>query len=129
MKRLTVFFLLSMFLCSTTELSHLLKVPLLFTHYYSHKEENKDLTFSDFWALHYVGENASIPHDDQDMKLPFKMHDHCALQLNVLFMPASTYALVDKKFAPIRLKHSSYLKGTSLTSSYLANIWQPPRAC
>lgn len=129
MKRLTVLFLLSAFLFSTTELSHLLKIPLLFTHFYTHKEQDKNLTFSGFLALHYITESASVPHDDQDMKLPFKMHDSCAAQLQVLFMPVSSPNLLAKKFRQIRLKHNAYLQDVSITSSYLASIWQPPKSC
>lgn len=129
MKRLIVFFVLTLFLCSTTELGHFLKLPLIVTHYYSHKELNKALTFSEFWAIHYVGENASIPHDDQDMKLPFKSHDTCTVQLNAMFLPPTSYVLVHKKFSQIAHKQQRHLNDRSITSSYLASIWQPPKSC
>lgn len=129
MKRLTVLFLLSAFLFSTTEFSHLLKIPLLFSHFYTHKEQDKSLTFSGFLALHYTSESAAVPHDDQDMKLPFKMHDSCTTQVQVLFVSFSTPHLLNRKFQQIRLKHNAYLKDVSITSSYLASIWQPPKSC
>ncbi len=129
MKRLVVLFMLSTFLLSTTEFSHVLKIPLLFTHFNSHKELDKDLTFSGFLALHYLTERASIPHDDQDMKLPFKMHDSCSFQLQILYMPVSAPYLSIKKIYQIRKKHSVYLNDLSITSSYLASIWQPPKFC
>lgn len=71
-----VFFLL--YLISTTEVSQLLKLPLILQHYHEHQAINKNISFLAFLDMHYMH---GSPHDDdydRDMQLPFKKADHHA---------------------------------------------------
>ncbi|MGL6021579.1 MAG: hypothetical protein ACRC0A_00515, partial [Chitinophagaceae bacterium] len=46
------------------------KLPFLFTHYYEHKEINKNLNFIDFLKIHYVS-NLKV-----DPQLPFHIEQY-----------------------------------------------------
>src|SRR3954462_3822335 len=61
--------LLLAYLVSSTEVHELLRLPLLVKHYQEHKQQVADITFWEFLVMHY---ETDVPHDDQDMRLPFK---------------------------------------------------------
>lgn len=127
MKKFFAISFLFLYLFSTTELHQLLKVPLLIEHFVEHKEDNSHLTLWQFLHLHYAMGNVKDADYDKDMKLPFKTPDnHVAFFINV-YLP--THRVVVK--SPIQVIEKKYFKPKEnfLPSSFLANIWQPPRIC
>lgn len=108
-----------------TELSQLLKVPVLIEHFVKHKAENPKLSFIGFLSMHYFNGN---PHDqdyDQDMRLPFKSHNTC---INILSLSSPLQSDLDFKIIlypeEIKLRFPSEI---DYASQCMQSIWQPPK--
>lgn len=123
------FFAISFFfiyLFSTTELHQLLKLPMLFEHYTEHLEENKQITLWQFFYIHYAMDHGKDADHGKDMKLPFKSHDNCVTGISNVYVPLFQNNSI--------LKPSQFLekktfknKDHFLLTSFLSNIWQPPK--
>jgi len=126
LKKIVAISLLSLYLFSTTELSQLLKTPVLIQHFVEHREENKHLTLWQFLYLHYATSHGEDADHHKDMQLPFKTHHNCIAAFQNVVIPASNTIhnpVVDLKK---RLLHPD---DQFISSSSLSNIWQPPRFC
>ena len=64
---------------------------------------------------------------DKDMKLPFKMHDNYASPFINVYLPSEKVTIL--KQVPFLEKKNFEIKDEILLSSFLSNIWQPPRIC
>lgn len=106
----------------------LAKISDLISHYQEHAAENTDISFVDFWNLHY-GENATN-HHNQDIpchnKLPFKNHHHTnvtfiaeGVDLPRFILPIYTHFIGKKYLFPIYNDIES--------DQRLSDIWQPPK--
>ncbi len=123
-KKVITIGLVSIYLFSTTELGQLLKIPLLFTHYFEHKASS-NLSFPKFLEIHYTKTGLRYADDAKDMKLPFKTHQNYSNYTSI-FIPQFLLAL-DKPFA-ISLKKINFLSFQQmLVCFYQKNIWQPPK--
>lgn len=101
---------------------------MLVNHFNEHKEQDKNLTLLGFLAIHYAHGDVKDADYDKDMKLPFKTHDGCTVQINVT-VPPSSILLATKKITATS-KHKIYIHtDVSITSAYLSAIWQPPKFC
>jgi hypothetical protein len=112
---------------STTELYQLLKIPLLIQHFIEHREENKNITLTQFLYIHYGTGDVKDSDYDKDMKLPFKTHDNCVTAISNVYLPSAKVSIQKPiQFLP---KKSFIKKDHSLLTSHLSNIWQPPKFC
>lgn len=109
---------------STTELSQLLKLPVLVEHYKEHKAKDSDLTFWDFMCLHY---NQEFAHDNTDNKLPFKSHSSC-VSMPVIAFSTPQFTLNLEKPIFFEPKILSVFHNIIFKSLVVSTIWQPPRA-
>lgn len=123
-------FFLSAYLISTTELSQLLKFPVLVEHYVEHKEKNPEISIVDFLVLHYNNHLENHPHDDdydQDQKLPFIVHTDI---LSFCFVYAPSLSFDIKVMFPVNQKSKVLsFDDTFSDNNFLSSIWQPPRFC
>lgn len=64
---------------------------------------------------------------EKDMKLPFKSHDNCVTTISNVYLP-SIRVSIEK---PIRFLEKKNIETSDqfVLTSFLSNIWQPPRAC
>ena len=127
MKKTISILLLAIYLFSATQLSELLKLPLLVEHYMEHKQENKDLSFIGFLEIHYAQGSPKDADYDKDMKLPFKTIANSSFTSIYLFTPTP-----DKQNLIICLKNNKeHFSDYSFTfsSAFLSSIWQPPKSC
>ncbi len=114
-------------LFTATELYQLVKLPLLIEHYLEHKEQKSDLSFWTFLKVHYA-DNIVIDEDhSQDMKLPFKSDDGC-INISLTAVIASPLSDLTLKLYFSETKTFFPYKESFLPSSFLSNIWQPPKA-
>lgn len=58
-------------------------------HYVDHQQRNGTLTFSEFLAMHYWGNDINDADDEKDKQLPFKNIDHHISHL--VFIPNRVY--------------------------------------
>jgi hypothetical protein len=118
--------LLSLYLLCGTEFRELGKLGAFVTHYFEHKENNKDLTLIEFIEIHYSQSNSKYNDYDKDMKLPFKSHNcssHQAAESS--YLSSINYYIQEPIFIIESLRISR--ENAYLPSSYLSDIWQPPR--
>jgi hypothetical protein len=112
--------LLAVYLIASTEFHQVLRLPLLVKHYSEHSAQ-VDMTFWEFLVMHY---ETDVPHDDTDMKLPFKDCHH-STTISFTALPSQNIALT----LPTLIKSESVhvFNHSHFHSSYLDEIFQPPR--
>ena len=126
MKKLLGVFLLLMYLFSATETHQLLKLPVLLSHFQEHSQQEKDFSFLDFLAMHYV--NGNFPDDDfeKDMELPFKSEHH-----HMVDIPVAN--IIDLQYFQLNIPPPTFIESTFGSLNELAistphsSIWQPPK--
>lgn len=118
--------MLSFYIISGTEIQEVMKMPVLFQHYFEHKDLDESITFWAYLTHHY----SDIPHTDndeaRDMQLPFKTHDHSSG-----FTPAlepSSFNTLRKLSNTIHIRFATNYNEDFLSSAYNNKVWQPPRA-
>jgi hypothetical protein len=110
------------YLVASTELHQVFKMPLLFQHYTEHKVQVTEMTFLEFLVMHY---KTDVPHDDQDMKLPFKDCHHSATS-SVTAIPVQKISIQAPSTS--RLEKFPDINQNPFHSSFLDEIFQPPRS-
>lgn len=130
MKKMFAIFFLSVYLISTTELSQLLKFPVLVEHYIAHKDKNPKISVVDFLVLHYNNHLENHPQDDdydQDQKLPFIVHTDV---LSFCFVYTAPLSFDIKGVFPVNRKSKVLSFDDNFSeNNFLSSIWQPPRFC
>ncbi len=129
MRKIGVIFFLLIYLFSSTELSELLKIDVLFEHYAEHKVESSQISFSNFLYMHYIDHGSDNGDKDKDSELPFHSNSHNELVNFIVptIIPVNHYSI---SFVPVFKKDekkSFYDVHDSMTSSFLSAIWQPPQ--
>lgn len=128
MKKFTAILILTAYLFSTTELHQLLKLPVVFEHYYEHKQLNKDISFLDFLDMHYM-HGSPLSYDyAEDMKLPFKTFDKCVSTVISVIVPQDMN-ISGGQPVQVKTEQRFIMKHEFIPSSYLSRIWQPPKSC
>jgi hypothetical protein len=61
-------------LFSSEPFVELFRIPALIQHFQEHQERDERISFADFLAMHYWGDDLNDNDDEQDRTLPFK-HD------------------------------------------------------
>ena len=128
MKRILVAILFLSILMQSTPLKEIGKLPTLFQHFAKHKKENKTITFFAFLELHYFNGDPLDEDHDEDMKLPFKIIN---FDNSIVFSNTNNLVNIpfEKNHFYIEEKVFNSTYSLQLTSTHLANIWQPPKAC
>ena len=121
-------FLLIIYLFSFTELSQLLKLPMLVKHFIEHTKSDPVMTFSTFIKLHYLNGSSKDADYEKDMKLPFKSVDNLSF---ITFTFENTSEVINlQTFESEKISSetpSHYVFSSSFC--YLDAIWQPPQFC
>ena len=128
LKKLVAISFCFVYLFSTTELHEFIKLPLLVEHFAEHRAQNKDITLWQFLYIHYAMGDVKDADYDKDMKLPFKSHDNCVAGNTTIYIPLSERFSKQK---PIKFLEKKIFGNEDrfLPTSFLSNIWQPPRHC
>lgn len=125
MRKVLIVSFLVVYLFSSTQLSELLKIPLLIEHYSEHQMGSEKLSFADFLHMHYVDhENHS---DDKDRDLPFQAHSNSEIVHYYLPISPSVYTISTLSISDQTEEKNFHTVDHSLTSSFLSSIWQPPQ--
>jgi hypothetical protein len=130
LKKLTTIFFLAVYLFATTDTYQLLKLPVVFQHFTEHRAEDKRISFLEFLDIHYMHGSPKDADYDRDMQLPFKKAcPDCVFSITTAaFVPLTTSFSIDRHFVQQNQK-KVIPQDQTLTSSYLASIWQPPKCC
>lgn len=106
----------------------MLKLPIVFQHFKEHKKEDNNISLLHFLAMHYLHGSPKDKDYDRDMKLPFKTSGDCISAIATAFVPLMAPFSITR---PIEIpeKKKFILQDQFTLSSYLSNIWQPPKSC
>ena len=127
-KKIAAILLLALFLLSSTEAYQLTRLPVVFKHFAVHHRENSRLSFVAFLAMHYLHGSPKDKDYNEDMKLPFKTADKCAVNVLTALVPASLSIPVSIPAAHSPAKIPIHNERSDLLA-YLSHIWQPPKTC
>lgn len=125
MKRVIAGILLLTMLFSETEFRQLLKLPVLFSHFFEHKTSDTQITAIRFLGMHYFNEDDDDNDEDRDNQLPFKSTGSSMLTGVSVTVPALLAVS-----APVKMTAGITLPAyqpAGFPASPLADIWQPPR--
>lgn len=118
---------INMYLVSTTELSQVLKFPVLVEHYFEHQEKNLRISVADFWVDHYSNnlENHLENTDyERDKKLPFVLHNQV---LAFTFILASPLVIEAETRQPAQEHSMAVVLGETLyKDQFDSHVWHPP---
>jgi hypothetical protein len=110
-------------LFGNTELGQLFGLPKLVSHYFQHRQLDRSVTFIDFLAMHYGGDDGTTADDDIDNQLPYHHVDnHC---LSVVYYPSDQYV-----FNINIIEHDTEYGSRLIAghpSEHVSLILQPPR--
>ena len=118
--------LISAYLLSSTEFSQLLKLPLLLEHFNEHKTWNEGTTLWSFMIMHYTNNDVKYADHDKDMRLPFKSNEGSVHSIVLTFIHSPTLLTLIKPVV-IDLNEYNLRENICFNSTYLSNIWQPPK--
>ena len=112
---------------SCTGLQDLTRLPVLFQHYFEHKNLDSKITFFGYLEEHYN----DIPHtdndEDRDNQLPFKTHELFAGNVANAITPS--FGAIPKKAYQILPKQKILINNDYIpNSAFAGKIWQPPKA-
>ena len=115
--------LIAIHLLGNTEAAQLLKLPTLISHYFQHRQLDPSVTFIDFLAMHYVGDDGTSADDDIDKQLPYHHVDNHCLAGVYYFTDQYSFCL---NMAEYNTKYGSRLI-SGHPSEHVSLILQPPR--
>lgn len=110
---------------SSTELSQLLRIPLLVEHFIEHNQEGNRISIADFFHMHYLEKDHMDADYDKDMQLPFKSIDGNNL-LVMAFIPYGA-SLIKPKPPLTRSNNFDPYATPFINDAHLSSIWQPPK--
>ncbi len=127
MKKFIAISFLLVYLFATTEAKQLLKLPLVFQHFKEHQKENKAISFLHFLKIHYLQGSPRDKDYNRDMQLPFKTSNDYISSVTPGFLPLINQFSIE---GHVRIPEMERFINRSqfVSSSYLSNIWQPPKS-
>ena len=125
MKKITVLFLLSVYVFSATDLKEFFKLNVLSQHFEETKQLDNSVTFLDFLVMHYVTDDGNSNDNDTDEKLPFKSADvHSTV--NFVSIPYQFISLAFTSF-PDSKSYFFHHDDSFIVTNYQALVWHPPQ--
>ena len=115
------------YLSSVTEVHELLKAANLVAHFMQHRQENENLSFADFIAMHYGDDSGHADLQEHADRLPFKPHQASVVLMNfIAVVPATTlFVITHWELEPAR--PVSFYRQMAASSPAIS-IWQPPKS-
>lgn len=126
-KKFVCICLLCVYVCATTEVYQLFKLPAFYQHLQEHRQQNTGITFFDYLTLHYAGNGTDTDNDAaDDNRLPFKQHE---LPVMGNWSPAplpAFYGLLNLFCGQQSILLGQY-QLQFRSSGYIHLVWQPPK--
>ncbi|WP_198659503.1 hypothetical protein [Nubsella zeaxanthinifaciens] len=128
MKKALHILLLTFYLLSSTDMQELTKLPVLFQHYFEHKNLDNSITFFGYLEHHYNDLGHGNDGDAaRDKQLPFKTHEFCNVSFISPALPPTTGLTIQKFSQVIAKQQMPIVNEPSSYSAYAGKIWQPPK--
>ena len=124
MRRVFFLTLMSIYLLGNTEISQLIRLPMIFVHYQNHLKDNDKLSFIYFINSHYDAVGDGIDSDNtEESQLPF-MHLNSNIS-SIAFLSLSKLTLIPPVFSSINTKYAEF--SLSYTPDvYSLSLLRPP---
>lgn len=125
MKRIISISILVSYLAASTQFVQLLKIPLLIEHFIEHKASSNEITFKEFFILHYLDAQHVDGDYDKDMRLPFKTVNTSLTNIASLIpsLRSDFVINIDGKEGTNFITYAVFF----ITNTFISSIWQPPR--
>lgn len=81
MRKILLIILTNIHLLGNTEISQVFKIPNLVDHYFEHCRINPEMSFFQFLAMHYGGDDGTDADNDKDNALPCHNPHHNTLSV------------------------------------------------
>ncbi len=125
MRKIVIICLMAVHLFGNTELNQLFKVPELVSHFFQHHRQDPGISFIEFIAMHYGGDDGTKADDYEDGKMPFhNSHNHSLTSSYTIYLNASFETEVNEtgtaRVFGGRLQ-------TGIPSKHVLLVLQPPR--
>jgi hypothetical protein len=109
------------------ELSNLVDVPELLSHYRAHKAENSQITFIQFIHLHYDSDSEHFDDDPRNhQKLPFSKHHFHFASVQIMTDLNRVFEWSFGRSFLIGVNEVRYFESSGI--QLVSMVWQPPRA-
>ena len=122
-RRIAILFL-GLVLITNLECYQFIKLPILIEHFREHRVDNPQMTFWDYWNIHYKGHPKDADYN-RDQQLPFQTSEMIQVISTSGFILPQIYSF-SFTLKLINNSVSSYYKGFKLEYNS-ADIFQPPR--
>lgn len=118
--------LLILFLGANTDLTQLLKMPVLIHHYLEHRADDASQSFADFLKLHYSNHlnHGDTKHHDHT-KLPYKTSDYATAHSLMAFEAPVSFMVPNPPIYHVKLVPG--YNGFMYSFAIVSTIWQPPK--
>jgi hypothetical protein len=124
MRKILAILLISIHLTGNTEVGQLFRLPQLVAHFFQHHRQDPSISFFDFVAMHYAGDDGTTADDDIDSQLPCHNPNHNTIA--VAYSPmVKEIASIEVSVHETKVYNSRLLNG--VTSKHVLLILQPPR--
>lgn len=125
MRKTLVILLIGIHLAGNTEAAQLLRLPQLISHYFQHRQLDGDISFFQFIAMHYGGDDGTSADDDYDSKLPCHNISHTTISLVLTSITKDLSSVTIPVVANIDYNEKP---AAGISSKHVLLILQPPRA-
>jgi hypothetical protein len=124
MRKILAILLISIHLTGNTEVGQLFRLPQLMAHFFQHHRQDPSISFFDFIAMHYAGDDGTTADDDIDSQLPCHNPNHNTIAVSYTPM-VKEIASIEVSVYETKVYNSRLLNG--VTSKHVLLILQPPR--
>jgi hypothetical protein len=124
MRKPLAILLIAIHLTGNTEVGQFLKFPQLLVHFFQHHQLDPSISFFEFIAMHYGGDDGITADDDIDNQLPYHNMNHTTIA--VTFSPMVKEIQLERFYSWHNKEYNSLLK-SGIASAHVLLILQPPR--
>lgn len=124
MRKTLAILLISVHLFGNTEAGQLLKFPQLLQHFFQHHQIDPSISFFQFIAMHYGGDDGTTADDDFDSQLP--CHNLTHNTIAHVYSPMVEDISSAEAIVPETTEYSSRLLA-GVSSEHVLLILQPPK--
>ena len=127
MKKITAILFLFIYLFYTTGFGELVKVNVLFEHFYETKKNDRAVSFYYFLVMHYITNDLNDKDNERDKQLPFKSTETFVSNSTILYTPnLNIQPLSFRKFT-INRAVKIIANDALVVKEFNSIVWHPPK--
>lgn len=126
-RKFTLLFIVVSYLSSVTEAHELFKAANLFAHFMQHLEEDSELSFTDFLAMHYGDSSSHASSAEHGNQLPFKSHHNSVPLIHFMAVIPVSVGVAIWSWSIEAGRPVSFYRPMAASSPAIT-IWQPPKS-